>query len=45
MALDSISTIDLFQRKNVIVMWGDFNYQYDKMYIFLTYYNNVVIIS
>ena len=43
MALDSNRTLELFQRKNVIAMRGDFTSQDDEIYKFLTYYDRVGI--
>ena len=43
MALDSIRTIDLFQRETALLIWGDFASQDDEIYKLLTYYNRVVI--
>ena len=30
-----MSKLEIFQRKIVIEMWGDFTYQYDEIYNFL----------
>ena len=35
MALDTIRTLDLFHRKNVIVMWDNFTSEYDEIYNYL----------
>jgi suppressor for copper-sensitivity B len=43
MSLDSNKTLELFERKNVIAMRGDFTSQDDEIYKFLTYYNRVGI--
>ena len=41
--LYSIRTLDLINRKSVIAMQGELNFQNDEIYRFLTYYNIVRI--
>ena len=43
MTLDRKRTLNLFQRKNVFAMRGDFTSQDDEIYNFLTYYDRVGI--
>lgn len=43
MTLDRKRTLNLFQRKNVFAMRGDFTSHNDEIYSFLTYYNSVGI--
>lgn len=43
MTLDRKRTLDLFQRKNIIAMRGDFTSQDNEIYDFLTYYSSVGI--
>ena len=41
--LDSIRMLEMFQRKNVFAMLGDFTSQDDQIYKFLTYYYRFVM--
>ena len=42
-ALDIAKTLELFQRKSIIAIWGDFIYQDDIISQLLTYYNRAGI--